>query len=101
MTVTDANKPWKGTATVSQTLNVQAVMLPHASTTDLGVFAVDDELLKRSAEVFLIAGQGAAVDVKNFHALLVQGTRRAIAWVRELRPAPADVPVLYAVGVAR
>lgn len=98
----DANKPWKGagTPTVAQTLNVQAVMLPHASTIDLGVFGVNEEMLKRVDEVYLIPGQGAT-DLKTFHQLALTNVRRSIEWIRELRFAPLDVPVVYAVGVKR
>ncbi len=99
---TNPAQPWKGAGspTVAQTLEVDAVCIPHASTVDLGVFGVDEELLKRVSEVYLIPGQGTT-DLKTFHAMDVGSVRKVIDWVRELRPAPLDVPAVYAVGVKR
>lgn len=101
-TVLDADKPWQGAGapTVDTSTDVSAVMLPHASTVDLGVFGVDAELLKRCDEVYLIPGQGAT-DLKTYHLLSLNGSRRKIEWLRELRFAPLDVSVIYAVGVKR
>lgn len=102
-TPADSDKPWQGPGapTVATTTNVDAVMLPHASTVDLGVFGIDGELLKRCDEVYLIPGQGAGIDLKTYHLLSLSGVRRKIEWVRELRFAPLDVSVIYAVGVKR
>jgi hypothetical protein len=101
-TVLDADKPWQGAGapTVATSTDVSAVMVPHASNVDLGVFGIDDELLKRCDEVYLIPGQGAT-DLKTYHLLSLSGVRRKIEWVRELRFAPLGASVMYAVGVKR
>lgn len=98
-TAADPNKPWKGTGTptVAQSVTTPAVFLPHASTVDLGILGVDEELLKRIEQVAIVPGN--AVDLMTFHQFLDGGTTWKIDWVRELRP--ATIPVLYVFGVKR
>lgn len=95
----DAAKPWNGpgTPTVAQTVNTVAVSLPHTSFVDLGFFATDDELLKRTEQLLLVPG--GADDLLPFHALLDAGVRWGIEWVRILNP--AGTVALYAFGVKR
>lgn len=99
-TALDANKPWKGPGapTVAQTVAVSAVSVPLGS--GLSAFGIDDELLKRVDEVFLIPGQGAT-ELGGFHLLEVSNVRRRIVWIQTLRPAPTDVVAVYAVGTKR
>lgn len=98
-TAADATKPWKGagTPTVDQSVNTHGVFLPHASTQDLGVFGIDDEMMKRVEQVALVPGQ--ATDLSTFHQLTRGGVAYKIDWFRALKP--ADITVLYAFGVKR
>lgn len=97
--VADATKPWKGAGapTVAQSVTTSGVVLPHASTVDLGMLGVDDELLKRCEQVLLVPG--GATDLSNFTNLSEATGRWRIEWVRTLNP--AGTVVLYAFGVKR
>lgn len=95
----DADKPWKGPGapTVDATVSPKAVFLPHASLIDLGLFAKDDELLKRVEQVALIASDGVN-DLSGFHRITDVVMYR-IDWVRALKP--GDTVILYAMGIKR
>lgn len=95
----DVNKPWKGPGapTVAATVSPKAVFLPHASLSDLGLFAPDDELLKRAEQVALLAADGTN-DFTTFHRI-TDTTMYRIDWVRALKP--GDTVILYAIGVCR
>jgi hypothetical protein len=96
----DANKPWKGPAvpTVAATASLKAVFLPVSSASELGLFAKDDELLKRVEQVALIAADGVN-DLTAFHRITDVGSFWKVDWTRELKPGPTTI--LYAIGVKR
>jgi hypothetical protein len=98
-TPTDANKPWKGPSapTVAGSAQPKGVFLPVSSASELGLFAPDDELLKRIEQLVLIAADGVnAFD--TFHRIS-DGVLYRIDWVRVLKP--GDTVILYAMGIKR
>lgn len=98
-TASDPARPWKGagTPTVAQTVTAKAVFLPVSSLKELGMTAVDDELLKRTHQVALLAGN--SVDLNAFNAFIDGVSRWRIEWVVTLKP--AGIILLYAFGVSR
>lgn len=96
-TAADSNKPWRGAGepTVAQEVPQKAVFLP-SSGTDLGGLVTDDELLKRAEQVCLVAGD---TDLTGFNIISDDSIKWKIEWIQVLKP--ADVIVLYAIGVKR
>jgi hypothetical protein len=97
-TAADAAKPWKGPAapTVAESLPKKAVFLPHTGANSLGKDFIDESLLKRCEQLALIDGED---DLSVFHQLSDDGKVWRIEWLKELKP--ADITVLYAIGVKR
>jgi hypothetical protein len=97
-TPVDAAKPWKGagTPTVASTVVKKAVFLPHTGAISLGKDFIDSDLLKRCEQFALVDGED---DLSVFHQVLDGSTVWRIAWIKELKP--ADLTILYAVGVKR
>jgi hypothetical protein len=97
----DANKPWKpgagGVPTVQTSYGVKGVFVPHTGLESLGIDATDVELLKRSEQVLLVAGN--VVDLSACHQIEDSGTLWRIVWVKTLKP--GDLRILHAFGVAR
>jgi hypothetical protein len=98
-TPADPSKPWKGPGapTVAASATPKAVFLPVSSASELGLFAKDDELLKRVEQLVLLAADGVnAFD--EFHRINDTVVYR-IDWVRALKP--GDTVILYAMGIKR
>lgn len=103
-TAVDVNKPWRGTATPRVTpkaSSAQVAVFVPASGSGLGFRSSQDELVKRSEQIMLVApGAANTDDLQQFDEVIDQdGSRWKIVFADVL--SPADVPVLYAVGVRR
>lgn len=103
-TPADANKPWRGAASPAGAPAAQAapygVAVPPSSAVALGMSTKDTDLVKRSEQIFILTPvEGETLDYSTMTEL-VDGTEpyRIVA-VEKLRP--ADVTLLYFVGVAR
>ncbi|AAT69472.1 gp76 [Alphaproteobacteria phage PhiJL001] len=103
-TASDSTKPWRGdTAPRSPAADeevLSAVFVP-ATGGGLGLKWVSDQLLKRAEQVALVApGSAFTKQLENFDEILESdGSRWRIEMVEILQP--ADVRILYAIGVKR
>lgn len=110
--VADNSKPWRGPGApaILASVTTFAVFLPDGTLGTLGLgggfgtFNTDDDLFKSSEEILLVAPPTTGENLTDFH-LVVDGATattdnaRKINLSKELRP--ADLTVLYAMGVSR
>jgi hypothetical protein len=95
----DITKPWKG-AGVGQTpgtlATALAVFMPHKGL-NFGTDFLSEELLKDCTELCLVAGSAGNLETCN----LVEdgGKDFKVTWVSRLKP--ADLTLLYAIGINR
>jgi hypothetical protein len=101
----DVSKPWRGAANPASPADATAtpfgVAVPPSSATALGMSTQDNDLVKRSQQIFIITpAEGETQDYSTFHELVDDdGEPYRIVGVEKLRP--AQVTLLYFVGVAR
>ncbi len=95
----DSSKPWKGagsTPSASTLATAMAVFLPHKGL-DFGIEFVAPELIKDCSELLLVAGDAGALETCNS---ITDGNKDyRVNWVAMLKP--ADLTLLYAMGVVR
>lgn len=102
---TDAQKPWRGASNPASPADAAAtpfgVAVPPSSATALGMSTQDNDLVKRSEQIFIITpADGETQDYGTFHELVDDDNEPyRIVGVEKLRP--ATVTLLYFVGVAR
>lgn len=98
-TAADASKPWRGAGTpaVAASVTTPATFVPPAGS-GLGGSFVSEELLKKADQVCLVAPSDT-FDIATSTSIQDGGTRWRVEWVQALKP--ADVALLYAVGVKR
>lgn len=96
--VTDASKPWRGSTggTSTDLLTTLAVFVPHKGL-DFGNDFIEDELMKSAVEICLVPGELA--DLTQAHLVHDGGQDYKVCWIRRLKP--ADLTLLYAIGVER
>ena len=93
----DPAKPWKGTSSAPTVLlSAMAAYIPSQGQ-DFGNTFIDDELLKSCDEVLLVAGGQA--DLTKCHTITDENVELKVNWIRRLKP--ADLTLLYAIGVSR
>lgn len=100
----DTNKPWNGPADPDATPDATATVKGCFVSTDervLGGLTVDEDLLKRTSEVCLIAPGTVSppYDLRTANEIIDGTEHLKITFVQRLKP--ADVVLLYFVGVAR
>ena len=103
-TLDDAAKPWRGTATPRTTLDATvtaiAVIVPPSSASRLGLTTRDNELIKRSEQIMIVAlGATSTDDLSTFDEVLDGTQLWKITTVETLKP--GDTTLLYFVGVKR
>ena len=103
-TPADPSKPWDGPAspraTVDASVSVPIVAVPPSSASSLGMRTVDQELLKRTQQIWVVApGAELAFQLSTGDEAIREGQRWRIVFTETLRP--ATVTLLYFVGVAR
>lgn len=93
----DPDKPWKGPGQpeVVQEKELKATFVPPSA--GLGRNLVDEELLKRSDQVALVAPSDINLEV--FNLILDSGVKWRIEWMQTLMP--AEQVLLYVFGVKR
>lgn len=98
-TAADATAPWNGPGapTVADSETTIAVFLPDGA--GFGKMIEDNELFKSSEQMVLVAPPVSGKILGDFHAVLDGGVRWKINVTKELKP--ADLTVLYAMGVSR
>lgn len=98
-TPVDDNTPWNGPGapTVSASKTTIAVFLPDGS--GFGKMIEDNDLFKSSEQMLLVAPPASGEILGDFHVVLDGGVRWKINVAKELKP--ADLTVLYAMGVSR
>lgn len=107
---TDPQKPWKGAGALVPTgmVTTFAVFLPDGTSgflggSGLGGLLTDIELFKGSEHVLLVAPPTTGEDLSTYHILAdgpsIDGQRWRINSMKELKP--ADLTVLFAMGVSR
>lgn len=97
--IADAAKPWNGPGapTVLTERTLIATFLELFSFIKLGVEIIDEDLLKRTEKVVMIAPLD--IDISEFHLIEDDGVIWKIEWARVLKPGPTLL--LYWFGVKR
>jgi hypothetical protein len=102
-TPNDSNKPWRGPTNPragATEVTVSAAFLSPTRADLLGVSRKDDELVKRTVQIALVApGPDVTADLSVFHEIVDESSTWQIIWVELLRP--AETRILYFVGVGR
>lgn len=95
----DPDKPWKGAGapTPIEPVTTLAVFLPDGS--GLGKLTEDNDLFKTSENVLLVAPPVTGENLEGYHIITDGGERWKINICKTVRP--ADLAVLYAMGVSR
>lgn len=97
----DANKPWEGPddprGTPDATNTIKGCFVP-TSGSGLGKDTIDEDALKRTAEVCLIV-PGAGFDLATANELIDGGVHKKITFVQTLKP--GATVLLYYMGVDR
>lgn len=98
----DASKPWLGNepATEVATTVISAVAVPASQSSSLGFRAEQIDLLKDVSEVMVVEpGEDTPDTLDSYHLVRQGAADYRIAFVERLRP--ADVTLLYFIGVKR
>lgn len=99
-TAEEAGKPWRTPAGARQahedSVDVVAVSVPVSSATRMGFFAQQEDLVKTVQQTWLIGGD---VDLDGFNGVEVDGVPYKIRLLDRLKP--ADVTLMYVLGVSR
>lgn len=99
-TAEEAGKPWRTPANPradhDDEVAVMAVSVPVSSATRMGFFAQQEDLVKTVQQTWLIGGD---VDLDGFNGIEVDGVPYKIRLLDRLRP--ADVTLMYVLGVSR
>jgi len=104
-TPADSNKPWNGpsspTTSPDATAGVIGCFVPLSTGSSLGLEITDDDLLKHTDEVCIVAPGTAdpPFDLTTANAIIDGGVHKKISFVRVLKP--ADIVLLYFIGVER
>lgn len=98
-TASDPAKPWwgPGAPTLAASVSAYAVFLPDGA--GFGKMIEDNELFKSSEQMLLVAPPTSGEVLGDYHVVQDGGVRWKINIVKELKP--ADLTVLYAMGVSR
>ena len=99
----DVARPYEGPADPDAapdfSLDVVASFVPLSGAASLGLSITDEELLKRTAEVCLVApGPTQAEQFERMSQIVDGGIKKGITFVEKLRP--ADTTLLYFFGVS-
>jgi len=101
----DANKPWNGPDDPDGTPDAEetlwGVFVPPSGSNDLGLKAIDNDLLKRITAICLAAPKSAApvFDITTANEVIDDSLHYKVEFVKMLKP--ADKTLLYIVGVSR
>lgn len=100
----DPEKPWDGPenprSPAAKSVSLPTVAVPPSSASQLGMRTVDEELLRRTSQILIVApGAAETADLATFQEVVRDGKRSRINFVETLRPAAQTV--LYFVGVKR
>lgn len=101
----DPTKPWRGPAdpraTPDATATVKGVFVPPSGAAKLGLSTVDQDLMKRTSEILIVAPGADAppFDLATANEIIDDGVNKRITFVETLRP--NVVTLLYFVGVER
>lgn len=103
-TPADASKPWRGATNPASPAAASAtpygVAVPPSSATSLGMSTQDNDLVKRSEQIFIITPvDGETADYSDMTELVDGSEPYRIIGVEKLRP--ANTTLLYFIGVAR
>lgn len=103
----DPAKPWRGNPDARTTPEAEAIapgVFVPASGSGLGFFSEDQELIKRSEQILLVAAESvSSYKLEDFNEVIdpedIVNTRWRIELVRMLKP--GAIRLLYAIGVKR
>lgn len=104
-TPSDSNKPWNGPSnprtSPDATATLTGCFVPLSDGSSLGLKGLDEDLMKRTDEVCLVA-PGVAdppFDLLTANEILDGGEYRKVSFVKTLKP--GNVVLLYFIGVER
>lgn len=101
----DVNKPWLGPtdprATPDATATVKGIFVQPVAAAELGLTTIDQDLLKRTSEILIVAPGATAppFDLATANEIVDEGVNKKIVFVETLRP--NTLTLLYFVGVSR
>lgn len=100
----DPSKPWKGSSNPRLVpdfdVTTEAVFISPSSAVRLGILTIDDDLVKNSEKIMIIApGQTITEDLRLADEVIDEAERWKVAGVSTLKP--AEVVLLYYIGVKR
>ena len=102
-TSTDGAKPWLGAtdpASTASTTTLFAVAVPPSSATALGLSAKQSDLMKTVEQILICEpGETDPENIETYNTVLDGGVEYKIAFIEKLKP--AEVTLLYFIGVAR
>lgn len=102
-TVSDPAKPWKGQTDQKSTPEQEDRTLPTVpvdpdSARKLGMTTIDDDLLKRTNQILIVApDENATYDLRDFNVVVDEGITYKVLFSERLRP--ATLTLLYFIGV--
>ena len=101
----DNAKPWLGPtdprSSVDATATISGVFVPPSGAAALGLRTVDSDLLKRTAEIAIVAPGSVSppFDLATANEVVDGGVKKKVTFTETLKP--GSTTVLYFVGVAR
>ena len=103
-TSADADRPWKGPARIAglpppltNEVTTIAVFLPDGA--GFGKMIEDNDLFKNAEQMVLVAPPASGEDLSGYNVVVDGSVRWKIDVIKELKP--ADLTVLFAMGVSR
>ena len=100
----DASKPWEGATNPRSPLDdtqvLSAVFVPITSSSQLGLRVLDEDLLRKSEQLLLVApGATFTPDLTTFDEIIDGTIAWRIIFIEKLKP--ATITLIYYFGVAR
>lgn len=90
-------KPWKSEPGIELSVEVKGVFVPAFNSENLGLDFISPDLFSRADEILLVGPNPN--DFSTFHSVVDGGLTWGIKFVQVLKP--ADIILLYAIGVRR
>lgn len=104
-TAATPSQPWKGPAdpraSVDATATLDAVFVPPTGAAKLGMGSVDEDLLKMTSAICIVAPTSATYDLTTANEIVdsLDSERKKVVFVEKLAPGPTVM--LYFIGVER
>lgn len=99
----DANKPWRGPSDArgdaDASVDLKAAFVEPSGAVRLGITSEHGALFRRAQQIMIVPAASTAEDLTTFQEVVDGGSNWKITDIETLKP--ADVTLLYFVGVRR